>query len=214
MNGTIPTDSLMRFLQATPEQRAMIDRFLLRASEKMDACDGRPAGSCQPCGADGVLEAVLRMERKIEAMAVVVAGRREAAAPVSESEAQRVFVLMKRLEGTPKQLKAPLAAVFRLTVLDGHSQAETARLCGCVPALISRRVKTLESRFGMSIERLRSYASTILEMEASVKGDRVRKRKCGAPRDEPAEYDAGPGRSDLVEDASGYLPEERTDSGS
>jgi hypothetical protein len=42
--------------------------------------------------------------------------------------------------------------------------------------LISRRVKTIESRFGMPIERLRNFASAILEMDASVKGDR---RKSG-----------------------------------
>jgi len=124
-----------------------------------------------------------------------------------------VFALMEQLEGRPKQRKAPLATVFRLTVLEGHSQGKTARLCGCVPALISRRVKTIESRFQMSIEQLRGFASSILEMEASVKGDRVRKKKRGAPRDDAAQYVDGPGRSDLVEGEDGYLPEERPDYG-
>jgi hypothetical protein len=163
-----------------------------------------------------LLEAMLRVERKVEAVGVAVAGRGEVVAPVSESEAKRVFVLMKRLEGGPKQRKAPLAAVFRMTVLEGHSQAKAARLCGCVPALISRRVKTIESRFGMSIERLRSFASVLLEMEASVKGDRVRKRRNGAAADgtgDGDEYEDGAERAELVEDAYGYLPEEREDCG-
>jgi hypothetical protein len=118
---------------------------------------------------------------------------------------------MKQLEGTPRQRKAALSAVFRLTVLEGHSQGKTARLCGCVPALISRRVRTIESRFGMSIERLRNFASAILEMATTVNEERYRKRKRGAPTDEASELDEGPGRGDLLEDASGYLVEERPD---
>jgi hypothetical protein len=149
----------------------------------------------------------------VDAVREAVVGR-EIAVPVSESEARRVFVLMKQLEGTPRQCKAALPAVFRLTVLEGHSQGKTARLCGCVPALISRRVKTIESRFGMSIERLRNFASVILEMEASVKGDRYRKRKGGAPSDERARYDDGSEGADLIEDAGGYQPGERQEDGS
>jgi hypothetical protein len=133
----------------------------------------------------------------------------EKAEALRESDARRVFELFKKLATHRGITKAPLETVFRLAVLEGHSQAQTARLCGCVPALISRRVKTIESRFEMSVEQLRNFASVILEMEASVKGDRRRKRKGGDPRDEPAQYDSGPGRPDLVEDASGYLAEER-----
>ena len=132
---------------------------------------------------------------------------------VRESDGKRVFELFKKLATSRGITKARLETVFRLAVLEGHSQRKTARLCRCVPPLISRRVKTIEARFGMSIERLRNFASEILEMEASVKGDRVRKRKRGAPGAEPAGDDAGPGRPELVEDAGGYLPEERPDYG-
>jgi len=137
----------------------------------------------------------------------------EKAEAVNASDGKRVFELFKKLATAKGISKAPLETVFRLTVLEGHSQGKTARLCGCVAPLISRRVKTIEGRFGMSIEQLRNYASVILEMEASVKGDRVRKRKRGAPRDEPAQYGGGAGQADLVEDANGYLPEERPDYG-
>jgi hypothetical protein len=121
---------------------------------------------------------------------------------------------MKRLEGGPKERKAPLRKVFRLTVREGHSQVKSAGLCECVPALISRRVKTIESRFKMSIEQLWNFASVILEMEASVKGDRRRKRKQGAPAGDPTQYDYGRERPGLVEDKDGYLSEEREDYGS
>jgi hypothetical protein len=124
---------------------------------------------------------------------------------VSEGEARRVFALVKGLEDGAKQRKAPLSAVFRRVVLEGCSQVKAAGLFGCVPALISRRVKTIEARLGMSVDRLRSFATRILDMEASVKGDRYRKRKGGGPAggdDEPA--------TDL-DDAGGYEPEEGGD---
>ena len=34
MTATVPIDSLMRFLQATPEQRAAFDRFLRERNEE------------------------------------------------------------------------------------------------------------------------------------------------------------------------------------
>ncbi len=130
------------------------------------------------------------MERKVEQVREEVVGRAaagEGCGLLEESEARRVFGLMKRLEGGAKQRKAPLGTVFRLTV--GLSQRATARRCGCVAPLISRRVRTIEARLGMSVERLRNYASTILEMETAVKRERFRKKKRGAPSDEPAQYE-------------------------
>jgi hypothetical protein len=179
---------------------------------------GGPDGPPEVRAAKGDKSALEHMDAKIdvvlEKLAAIENGRaREVEACVSESEAQRIFLLVRRLEGGPQQWKAPLGMVFRLTVLEGHSQAKAARLCGCVPALISRRVKTIESRFEMSIEQLRNFASTILEMEASVKGDRTRKKKRGAARDGTGEDEDGLERADLVEDANGYLHEERPDCG-
>jgi hypothetical protein len=128
---------------------------------------------------------------------------------IKESDGKRVFAIFKRLATDKSIIKAPLETVFRLTVLEGRSQARVAKDCKCVPALISRRVKTIESRFGMSVEQLRNFASTILEMETSVKRDRYQKRKGGNSSDETAGYGGGAERADLVEDEHGYLPEER-----
>lgn len=131
---------------------------------------------------------------------------------IKESEGKRVFELFTKLATGRRIKKAPLEMVFRLTVLKGHSQSKAAELCGCVPPLISRRVKTIESRFKMSIEQLRNFASVILEMESSVKGQRTAKKKHGAPKDEVPQYDGG-GRQAPKEDDGGYLPEERPDYG-
>ena len=69
-----------------------------------------------------------------------------------------MFGVFKKLATAKGISKAPLETVFRLTVLEGHSQAKTANLCGCVAPLISRRVKTIEARFGMSVELLLNFA--------------------------------------------------------
>lgn len=112
--------------------------------------------------------------------------------PVVESEAQRVFGFLRKLRAEPGKQKAPLHRVFELMVLEGRSAVETARRCQprCVPSLITARIKTLEERFGMSLERLRNLAADIRDMESTVKGDRRRKRRDGAMA-EAAGSDAG-----------------------
>jgi hypothetical protein len=208
MSITVSTELLLRVAKATPEQQAAIERFLAGVPGELGPTQRSP----EPGGNGGLFEALVRIEGKVDALREGVAAARSVTElPVSKGEAARLLLLLRKLEGEIKQWKAPPARVFRLTVLEGNSQAKTARLCGCVPALISRRVKMIESRFGMPIEQLRNFASTILEMEASVKGDRTRKQKHGSATDEPAEYEDAPERPDLVEDDGGYLPEERND---
>jgi hypothetical protein len=41
MNETVSVDSLMRFLRATPEQRAVIDRFLVGVPGELGGCEER-----------------------------------------------------------------------------------------------------------------------------------------------------------------------------
>ena len=130
---------------------------------------------------------------------VIVEGRQQVQA--SESEARRVFLLMKRLEGAPKQRKAPLAAVFRMLVLEKLSQKVAASRCGCAESLICRRVATLEKGFGMSLERLRSFASELLSLEDAAKGERRGKKSAGRQDDfeeaEDGEDEEDRGRDDV-----------------
>ena len=184
MSPTVPTDSLRRFLQATPEQRAAIDRFLLGASGG-PGDGGSQGGESDACrDADGILEALKRIEQKVDAIKAGSAGVQAGPSiQVSEPEAGKVFLLLKRLESRPKQRKASLATVFRLLVLEGLSQRAAAARCGCVESLISARVVAIERTFGMSIERLRNFASALVSLEAAAKGERIRKKKFGGPDD-------------------------------
>ncbi|MBI1178727.1 hypothetical protein GC207_14940 [bacterium] len=89
------------------------------------------------------------------------------------TEAQRIFGLLQKLRGQRSGEKAPLHEVFAAVVLDGLTQRATAERCGCSLGQISTRVGELESRFGLPIQQLRAYASPILEMDRTVKGDQT-----------------------------------------
>lgn len=135
-----------------------------------------------------VESAMERFERKLEAVRKLVLevnrrGGVGSAFQPTEGEARRVFLLLKRMETGPKERKAPLVAVFRLLVMEGLSQRVVAGRCSCAESLISARVVTIESGFGMPIERLRNFASELREMETAVKGERRRRKSAGAPED-------------------------------
>jgi hypothetical protein len=184
MSATVPIDSLIRFLHARPEQRAAIDRLLLGASGGRGGGDSQGGESGGYGDTGGLFEALMRIEKKVDAMKAAVAGVQ--AGPgiqVSEPEAGKVFLLLKRMEGGPKQRKASLGTVFRLLVLEGLSQRAAAARCGCVESLISARVVAIVRRFGMSIERLRNFASELVSLEAAAKAERTRKKKFGRPDD-------------------------------
>ncbi len=207
MSATVSTDFLLRVAQATPEQQAAIERVLrggILQKETEETERGRAEERHEACGGERLLDAVLRVEQKVDAVRAAVAGRAEVEAQVTEGEARRVFVLMKRLEGAPKQRKAAMAAVFRLLVLQGLSQRATAARCGCAESLISIRVADIEKAFGMSVGRLRNFASELLSLESAAKGQRARKKKFGRPDDferpEGVESD----------DEAGEEPEEQT----
>jgi hypothetical protein len=91
---------------------------------------------------------------------------------VRETEAQRVFRVLTLLRTEPRKRKAPLHTVFEFAVLQGLAGKDVAKACGCAPSLVSRRMTTMEKRFGMSVKRLRNYVADIREIETTVKGER------------------------------------------
>ena len=108
-----------------------------------------------------------------------------------ESEAARVFRLFGELLGMGTDLVAPPARVFDLMVFKKMTQAETARECKCVRSLIAKRVALIEGHFAMPTERLRAFASDLKARQRTVKGDRYARKKQGASRDEPQQYEDG-----------------------
>ncbi|MGA2557208.1 MAG: LysR family transcriptional regulator [Verrucomicrobiota bacterium] len=109
-----------------------------------------------------------------------------------QSEAVRIFAILQKLKSKASGTKAPLCDVFVFTVLEGLSQRVAAERCGCSVGQLSKRVGELEREFGLPLERLKAFASPILEMQSSVKGQRQRGRKPGSGAgafadDEPSE---------------------------
>jgi hypothetical protein len=103
--------------------------------------------------------------------------------PINRREAQRIFAVLAKLRTESGARKAPLHAVFEYLVLQGLSGEQAARQCRCAASLISARAKTLQERFGLSVRQLRNYASALVEMETTVKGDRRHSRASGPPHD-------------------------------
>ena len=150
----------------------------------------------------------------LESFREIVKNDREISPPpeppvaLDESELKRVIEVYRKLSSDKQPAKAPLANVFSYLVFERFTQNKTAERCNCVPALISKRVKEIERRFGIPIKRLRNYGSQMLEMSRTVKGDRYVTKKQGAVQlDTGGKRDDDPGKTE--EDEAGFLPEER-----
>lgn len=106
-------------------------------------------------------------------------GGTEETGALRETEAHRVFKLLGVLRTEPKLRKAPLHTVFDFLILGGLTGQQAAQRCNCAPSLITARIKTLEDRFKMTMERLRNYATDLREFDGAVKGDRWGKKQAG-----------------------------------
>lgn len=100
--------------------------------------------------------------------------RPQSSAAVNDTEAQRVFALMKSLDAGPKKRKAPLDRVFRMLVLEGHSQEAVAQQCRCAKSLVSSRVDEIERTMGRSIADLRGVATGGGGVQAPTQDPRAR----------------------------------------
>lgn len=93
---------------------------------------------------------------------------------LTESEAQRVFRLMRLLDDGKKKTKAPLSTVFRLYVFENYSRQKIARHCECVPGLITKQFKVIERIMKLPRQELRALASSLVELGAPVEDSRAR----------------------------------------
>lgn len=94
---------------------------------------------------------------------------------VTESEAKRVFELMKLLDAGKRKTKAPLSKVFRLYVFENCSRERIARECDCVPSLITKQFQEIERIMKRPREELRALATPLAEMQASDPDSRAKR---------------------------------------
>ena len=172
MRAAIPTDLLLRLMNATPEQYAAVERVLGVTPEdggsKME--NGGPAVS------EDVAQELSGLRRDVAAMRKDIRELRheQTSDAVSDNEAARVFALMKSLDAGERTRKAPLERVFRLLVLEGHSQDAVAVKCQCSAGLVSLRVTEIERRMGRPLEQLRALATQLGSMDMPVDDSRAR----------------------------------------
>ncbi len=135
MREVIPTDLLLRLMNASPEQFAAVERVL--------GIEGKRGVQNADCG-------MAKAARKTDD------GNDEP--PLSEDVARSAFALLEKLE-MDAPLKAPSAlTVFRLYCVQGYSAEQTARRCRCAKGTVMSRLRFIEERTGVKVEQFRAMS--------------------------------------------------------
>jgi hypothetical protein len=113
----------------------------------------------------------------------------EASEPANDNEARRLFALIQQLESENAWRKAPTLQVFRLYCMENLSRNQVARRCGCVPSLITLRLKAIEKKLGRKPSELRQLSSHFEAMENSLSDSRAKEIYRKGAMDESGDED-------------------------
>jgi len=154
MRAAIPTELLLRLMNATPEQYAAVERAL----GMNPGTTPHPAHSHSQCAAPHPASGHL-LPRAEKELSPVAAER------VTEDVARSAFALLQKLD-MDAPLKAPSAlTVFRLYCVDGLSADRVARKCGCGKATVMRRLRFIEARTRVKAEQFRSMSAHLQQID-------------------------------------------------
>lgn len=138
MRAALPTDLLLRLMNATPEQYAAVEGILGAAPHP-------------PCGQPNLGLAILPSAEK--------------ESPVSEDVARNAFALLQKLE-LDAPLKAPsVLTVFRLYCVDGHSADQVARKCRCAKGTVMSRLRFIETVTKTKPEQFRAMSGHLQQLD-------------------------------------------------
>lgn len=163
MRETIPTELLLRLMNATPEQYVEVENILLGKNSE----NGKQRAEIEHGGRS-------RMED----------GR-----AVPEDVARQLFALIRELDIKGRWRKAPILQVFRLYCMEILSRDEVARHLGCARSLISLRLKQIEKKLGRKPTELRQLSSHFERIEDSLSDSRARKIRRSGLVDERGDQD-------------------------
>ena len=162
--------------RATPDQIAAIKLILRCGPEVPDEKPVADPATPEPAGTP-LAESLAALHRELAGVRTELRELRKArqenplSEAASDSEAVRVFALMKSLDDGDRSCKAPLGRVFRMLVLEGLSQKAVAVKCDCAPSLITLRVAQIERRMSLPLLRLRLLASRLGDLDSSAHQD-------------------------------------------
>jgi len=143
MRAAIPTELLLRLMNATEEQYAAIAKILGVSAE----CGVRSGESSTP---------------HPQSLSPVEAEREES---VSEDVARSAFALLQKLE-LDAPLKAPsVLTVFRLYCVDGFSADQVARKCRCAKGTVMSRLRFIETVTKTKPEQFRAMSGHLQQVD-------------------------------------------------
>ena len=144
VRAALPTELLLRLMNATPEQYAAVERIL--------GCGGNDEGR-------------MRNEEWESENAQHPTPNVQRPKVVSEEVARNAFALLVRLDAEGKfKSPAPLT-VFRLYCVDGYSAEQIARKCRCGKATVIRRLQFIEEQTNTRPEDFRAMSGHLQQMD-------------------------------------------------
>jgi hypothetical protein len=135
VRAAIPTELLLRLMNATPEQYAAIERIL---------------------GYDQKDEGRMKNEE------VATKGRE---AHVNEDVARSAFALLQKLELDAPLKAPSVLTVFRLYCVDGLSADRVARKCRCAKGTVMSRLRFIESVTRTKPEQFRAMSGHLQQID-------------------------------------------------
>lgn len=144
VRAMLPTDLLLRLMNATPEQYAAVAKIL----------------GCRGEGSWELEEGTNRTEGTDEDEV-----RRSQTAATSEEVARSAFALVQKLD-VDAPLKAPsVLTVFRLYCMEGFSAERVARKCRCAKGTVMSRLRFIEARTGVKAEQFRAMSGHLQQID-------------------------------------------------
>jgi hypothetical protein len=153
MRETFPVRLLQLVLQATPEERVAIERFL----------GGQPLPGRQ--------QKLLLGNEAGQAVLPKSSGPDEP----TLSLAAKVFELLTALDPGKRLRKAPPITVFLLRYRRNLSRSEIARVCGCDKSLVAVRLRAIQEKLPWQPRQLRELSAQVSAMQEALSDPRARR---------------------------------------
>lgn len=182
MREVLPTELLLRLMNATPEQYAAVERVLGMGSGGSglgDRTKGTEGTNTTPARGDGGnADCGLRRGKSStphpHSLSPIEAERGASRAGDFEDVARSAFALLQRLDADKHGRKPTLLTVFRLYCVDGLSAEQVAVKCRCAKATVLNRLRIIEERTGTKADGFRAVSGHLARLEDEFNDSRAR----------------------------------------